>query len=89
MLFRSPGVEFGPDWVREFNQAFGLRDGDRALPDAAPGPHGAAAADPAAYPGPLGGVTPADILAWAKRAGEAWRATRAQLDGLTEWAKGR
>lgn len=87
----DPGVgpEFGPDWVREFNAAFGLACRAPVLPDAAPGPHGAAAAAQAAGPGLLHGVTPADLLAWARDAGGYCRDLRARLAHLVEWAEGR
>lgn len=83
------GPEFGPEWVREFNAAFGLARRAPALPDAAPGPHGAAAAAQAAEPGLLPGVTPADLLAFARDAGGYCRDLRARLEHLITWAEGR
>lgn len=86
----ADGCQFGPDWVRLYNEALGTGASDRgdAVPGTAACPGGAPGPPAAPGAGVLSTVSPADILAHVRDFGARSRAMEAQLNALIDWAEG-
>jgi len=80
---------FSLGWVRLYNAASGLGDGDPAGPAAAPGADGAGGGVPPAQAGELpSAVTPADVLITHRDNMRICRDIKARYMALREWAQG-